>query len=643
MTETGFHLLRPLWLLAIPVGLLLLWWLRSRSQSLGNWAKVINPRWLPLMLDSQQSRRRNHSLLWGIGIIATSIGLSGPTWQQLPLPVHKEHSALVIALDLSPSMWSTDLKPSRLTRARYKLTDILKARTEGVTALLVYGGTAHMVTPLTDDTDTIIAQIPVLDPSLIATPGSNTEDAISLAQQLLRDGGHATGDILLITDEVTEQAQEEVSDLMRSSGYRLSILGVGTPKGAPIPLPDGGFAKDSRGTIVVASLDQSALLELAHRNGGQYSDLSADSSDLNYLLNGFGEPINNNTERLEREFDSWDDQGFWMAIVLLPLVIAAFRKGMLAVLLLAPILFSEPAAAFDWKDLWKTPNQQGQQAFEKEQFENAQQTFKDPNWKGAAAYRNGDYETALSEYQKDNSAAGLYNQGNALAQLQRLEEAIEAYKKALKKEPGLADAEHNKKLLEDLLKKQQEQQQDQSQSENGENQQNQDQNQSDSQSQDSSGEDSSDENSSGGESSKQNSSESEQESSSENSSNSQQQSDSSNESQQQDSTSQRKENQGGEQQDANQENGEEEEEQQEKQQQGQPGEPESGDEQQQQANAAESEETPEQKEARNAMEQFLRKVPDDPGAFLRRKFNYQKNNRQRDEHRRPPQQDEQRW
>lgn len=631
MTE-GFHLIRPLWLLAIPVSLILIWWLRNRSQSLGSWAKVINPRWLPLMLDNQQSRRRNYSLLWGIATIAASIGLSGPAWQQLPLPVHKEHSALVIALDLSPSMWTTDIKPNRVTRARYKLTDILKARTEGVTALLVYGGTAHLVTPLTDDTDTIIAQVPVLDPSLIATPGSNTEDAINLAQQLMRDGGHTSGDILLITDDVTDQARAEISDLMHGSGYRLSVLGVGTAKGAPIPLPDGGFAKDNSGNIVVASLDQSALLALAHRNGGQYSDLSADSRDIDYLMSGFGEPIKNNTKRLDRQFDSWDDQGFWMAIVLLPLVVAAFRKGMLAMLLIAPMLFSEPAAAFEWKDLWKTPDQQGQKAFEKEQFENAEQTFKDPNWKGAAAYRNGDYETALNEYQKDNSATGLYNQGNALAQLQRLEEAIEAYKKALEKEPNLADAKFNKKLLEDLLKQKQEQQ-DQSQSESGENQQDQNQDQGDSQSRNSSGEDSSEENSS----------ESEQENSSGDSSDSQQQSGNGDESQQQDSPSQSEQNEDGEQQDASKQEEEQPEETSNKQQQSQQGEPDTGDEEQHQTSGAEAEETQEQQEARNAMEQFLRKVPDDPGAFLRRKFNYQKNNRQRDEQRRPPQQDEQRW
>ena len=121
-----FHLLRPWWLLAIPAVLLLLW-ITANKTRLGNWSKVIDPRWLPFMLEPKSYRRRKQ-WPWLLASCIAALALSGPSWQQLPQPLHKEQSALVILLDLSPSMAAADLKPNRITTARYKLQDILQQR-----------------------------------------------------------------------------------------------------------------------------------------------------------------------------------------------------------------------------------------------------------------------------------------------------------------------------------------------------------------------------------------------------------------------------------------------------------------------------------------------------------------------------------
>ncbi|MCC5791382.1 MAG: tetratricopeptide repeat protein [Legionellaceae bacterium] len=120
--------------------------------------------------------------------------------------------------------------------------------------------------------------------------------------------------------------------------------------------------------------------------------------------------------------------------------------------LLAPALYG-----MSWTDWWSTADQQGQQAMQQGQYRKAQQRFRRPDWQASAAYRAGDYDAAQAHFQQLNSTLGYYNAGNALAHMGQYEKAIEAYKKALEREPDHPDALHNKALLEKLLREQQQQ------------------------------------------------------------------------------------------------------------------------------------------------------------------------------------------
>lgn len=269
--------------------------------------------------------------------IICCLSLAGPTWQQLPQPVYKQDAALVVVLDLSPSMLAEDISPSRLVRARYKLIDVLTRRTEGVAGLIVYGGDAHTVSPLTEDSNTIVSIVPVLAPSLLPEYGSNVEEALASAVDLAVTGGYQQADILLISDGIHRSALSELTPIISQQGdFRLSILGVGTPQGAPIPTGAGGFAKQANGNMVVAKLNVTALQQLAASNGGIYQTLSADDSDVDALLIAMDSIFPDNTRETDRSFDLWDDQGFWLVLLLLPVVLLSFRKGTLVAVLLLP-------------------------------------------------------------------------------------------------------------------------------------------------------------------------------------------------------------------------------------------------------------------------------------------------------------------
>lgn len=456
---TDFHFLRPWWLLALPVLALLLWAWRKRQQGGGDWRDVCDPELLPHLLIGTASRPAQRPLwLAGLAGSLAALALAGPAWEKLPAPVFRNLSALVIVLDLSPAMNAADLKPSRLERARFKIEDLLRARKDGQTALVAYAGDAFTVTPLTDDTATIAAQLAALSPELMPVQGQRADLGLMAAERLLKQAGLKDGDILLISGGEGAKAAEKFAAKLHAQGYRVSALGVGTPDGAPVPLPEGGFLKDEQGNILLPKLDASALAALASAGGGISRALRPDAEDLNALTSFFDRPAETQEATGMAEAAQWREDGIYLLPLLLPLAALGFRRGWLGagLLLMALAPAPEPAMAFEWQDLWLTPDQRAQRELEAGQADAAAQRFQNPEWKAAAEYRAGQFPEAAQALQSLDTAASQYNRGNALANQGQYPEAIQAYDRALQLDPGNEDAAYNKKLVEEALKKQQE-------------------------------------------------------------------------------------------------------------------------------------------------------------------------------------------
>ena len=456
-----FHFLRPQWFIALLPLAALIWFLFFRKGAQSNWETVVDERLLPyILVRGARSARRAAIVLTAAGGLLGIIALAGPAWNKLPQPVFTSQDALVIALDLTRSMDAGDVSPSRLERARYKISDILDQRREGQTALLVYAGEAFTVTPLTDDVETIRSQLKALDTGIMPVTGNRTDKAVALALDLLKQGGMRRGHVLLITDDATpDSARDRVAEL-RNEGYRLSVLGVGTGHGAPVLLPDGGFLQDREGEIVIPVLDEGALRGLAGSGGGIYVRLTKDDQDTG-RLSGFFSGAQPGGEQAGADItaDVWREQGPWLVLCLLPLAALLFRRGYVLVLALLLLPPAQPVSALDWDDLWLRRDQQGQRAMDARDYAAAAGLFNDPAWKAAAQHRAGDYQGALDSLEPLDDSQSHYNRGNALARLGRYHEAIAAYDRTLAERPDHADAKFNKELLEQELERQQQQQQ----------------------------------------------------------------------------------------------------------------------------------------------------------------------------------------
>lgn len=598
----NFQFLRPLWLLALVPAVLFVAALWRLNSSVTAWDRAIDKDLLPYLLDRSKNASQRTPLLLLLAVwVLSSLALAGPVWEKLPQPVQKREDALVIVLDLSLSMFAPDHSPSRVDLAKRKLRDILALRGEGQTALVVYAGDAHTVTPLTDDVVTIEALVPSLNPNIMPLFGSDPVSALEIAIDLLKNTDGGSGKILLMTDGIAGYDEEQtIADLLDGSGNELLVMGIGTEEGAPIRTNDGNFLTDERGTIIVPKLNKNLLSSLANRVGGRYHDIQLADSDLAYLLSDLNPLDDEALSEVEEEFDVWYEAGPWLLILVLPLAAFAFRRGWLLVLpllvatsVLTPVqplmaaefgptvdiqineegfpLPSEAEAGFSWsetwRNLWQTPDQRGAEAMRESQYGEAARLFESTDWRGAASYRGGNYEAAIASFAANPTADGHYNRGNALALSGNYAEAITAYNIALGLDGTHAEALQNKEIVEQLLQEQEaeEGEQDEGDSEDSDSQQN---------------------------------SESESDQQEENS----------------------------EQQDQESQEGDQEQQEQDQQQQDAPEEQESSESNSEQNTASETEN--QEFEEQQALEQWLRRIDDDPGELLRRKFRYQYRKRQ---------------
>ncbi|MBD9470060.1 VWA domain-containing protein [Pseudoxanthomonas sp. PXM01] len=422
----ALHFLRPHWLwalLALPV---LAWAWRVQRQRRNAWRGHVDAHLLPHVLVRGGAGARSGLIAAIAAFTLAVLALAGPSWRQAEQPLWQVKRPLVIVLDLSSRTTTSDLPPSRLLQARAKLVQVLEARAGSPVALVAYADDAFTVTPLTDDTANIRLFLDDLAPDIMPVDGQRTDHGIAWAARLLTQAEARSGDILVLTDRA-DAAATTAAAAARTGGYTVSALGLGTAAGAAYRGGDGAIGH--------AALDASSLRSLASAGGGRYHALTAGEDDLAAL--GLRTPGTTGEAATTGGGKAWRDEGYWLLIPLMAIALLGFRRGAALVLVGALWLpMAQPAAAtgIDW---WQRPDQ----------TEHARVV------RGADAYRQGDYAAAEQAFTGIDTAEGWYNLGNALAKQQRYDAAIAAYDRALRARPGMPDAVANRAAVDAARKR----------------------------------------------------------------------------------------------------------------------------------------------------------------------------------------------
>lgn len=456
------HLLRPFWLLILPLPIWLLWRLWHRQRQIGRWQRLLPEAFHAELLTRGKLRNsRRPWLLLCMAWVLAVLALLGPSWELVDQPSLSRADPLVVLLETTPAMLATDARPSRLEQAKRKILDLLHARQDAQTAVVTFAGSAHTLVPLTNDVATTQNLLDVLQPDLMPEAGHRADLAVAHGIELLQRGANGRGRLLLIGSSLSADERSAITSALAASGHSLLILGVGTAEGAPIAKQDGSFLKDDKGAIVIPRLDEGAMRRFAKSVEGRFQRARLDDADLRELgvLERSGTLI---AEEGSTRLDSRLDQGYWLLLPLLLVAALAGRRGWLFCLPLL-IALPQPASALTMEDFWLRADQQGMRLLDSERPEQAAERFDNPRWRGYAHYQAGNFAEAAESFAAGDTAADHYNRGNALAQIDELEAAIEAYEQALELDAELEAARRNKAVVEEILRQRKQQAEDSAQ------------------------------------------------------------------------------------------------------------------------------------------------------------------------------------
>ncbi|MEP0712499.1 MAG: VWA domain-containing protein, partial [Algoriphagus sp.] len=444
-----FHFLRPVFLWGfIPLLLILLISLVSIRQEI-SWKSMIAPHLRPFVI--QKGNERMKIWMQTIGFLAMSmglIGLAGPTWKKVQVPGQKLETPLVILLDLSQSMLATDLQPTRLERAKFKISDLIKQNPQARIALVGFAGTAHVIVPLTKDYDIISSHIDGLRPDVMPIPGSDLESALALADTIM-SVTDAPGTVLLLSDDIGDPEFGLIRNFVQNSENSVQLLPMNTAAGAEIPISSGrGVIKDEEGNTMRSVLNQNVLAQLNSLDQVTVGMLTLDDSDVELISNEVKKNLVFTAQPEDKE-DDWRDAGWLLVIPMTLLFLLWFRKGWVLYGVVV-LMFSSCSSDKSFQDLCYTKDYQAQMLADKGDYTAAAEEFEDPLRKGVAYYKAGNYEAAIQQFKSDTSAYGAYNLGLAYYQNGDYDAARGAFEAAEELDPSMDQASAGKDKMEHL-------------------------------------------------------------------------------------------------------------------------------------------------------------------------------------------------
>jgi Ca-activated chloride channel family protein len=404
----------------------------------------------------------------------------------------------IIAMDISNSMRAEDVVPSRLERSKMLIENLVDNFTNDKIGLIVFAGDAFVQLPITSDYVSAKMFLGNIDPGMMQNQGTDIAAAIKLATNSFTQQENIGKAIIVITDgEDHEGGAIEAAKDAKDKGMRVYVLGVGSTKGSPIPVPEtGDYMRDNSGNTVMSALNEQMCREVAQSGGGAFIHVDNNTNAQRQLDEELDKLEHSETE--STIYSDYDEQfqavGILVLILLVIEIIILERKnpymknislfGNKKIVTVCLLLIAVAAQAQTDRQYVR----QGNKLFQKGDFEHAEVAYAkaiEKNEKNPQAHYN--LGNALMAQRKDSAAVvqfqaagqletnplrksqAYHNIGVVCQQNKLYGDAIEAYKQALRLNPNDDETRYNLALC-----KHEKQKQDQNQQNQNQNQQNKD-------------------------------------------------------------------------------------------------------------------------------------------------------------------------
>ncbi len=411
----NFHFLRPWFLFLLIVPLVLYKYCYNRLNTVSSWEKVCDKNLLDFLLIKGSSlQRRLIFYICELGLISSIIAASGPSWIKQEAESLVAENPLLILLNMSSDMMEKDVTPNRLTRAKYAISDLLSDVKQGQKGLIVYSGEPFLITPITEDAQIIENILHSIDFSIMPENGDRLNLAVDLALESLQNGNWQQGQIIIFAADVGQnfsQALQQVSKAA-SQGYTVNVVNVGTK-------------------------ESNKLKKVAEKGKGTYYKIN----QINLLAQYIQKQQIDKVKASRNKITQWLDEGYYLSIIPLLCCLYLFRRGIFCILFL--LMMTAPASA----GFFLNGDQEGLKAYQQQDYKKAVQSFQNSAWQASGYYRLQEYDKAYQKFSEKNDVESLYNQGNALAKMGKIEDAIKKYEEVLKQVPEHKDAKFNLEYL----------------------------------------------------------------------------------------------------------------------------------------------------------------------------------------------------
>ena len=424
MTEflQNFHFLRPWFLLFLFIPFALIFKTFKTGAKTSSWEEICDKNLLKFLLVNKSDEKKiSIKGFIFVGLFSAIIAGAGPSWMKKEVKTLDIENPVMFVQSLAQDMSLTDIKPSRLERAKFFILDVTDNLKHGQFGMEVYSGEPFVITPITDDIRLIKNILPQIVPNIVPENGDRPDRAIKLAVEKFQNAGYTYGNIVMMSSDVGQRFDLAINAAQNAAKNKFYVH------------------------IIDTSFDGNEKLKiLAQKGQGIYTRVT--NPNLDILFNRINDDTNKRMMINKNLQEKYMDFGYFLLIIPLICLSVFFRKGLL---ILVFCLFSTSAYA----GLFKNNNQEAFSEFQKKNYDKAYQMFYDRFWKGISLYKMDKYEDAFKEFDTQKTADGYYNKGVTLTKLCKYKEAFEAFNQSLEIDNTNPDALFNRNVLKELFEK----------------------------------------------------------------------------------------------------------------------------------------------------------------------------------------------